>query len=123
MFETTTTLKRDGVFLKSYSRFSASSTQYLSIMLVLLVAIITTSCGSLQANGSQGSESQDALTLHGNFPGATVNQPYNAVLSVSGGSSPYHFSVKAGRSASGPQPESGNGIVLGQAFDSGQILV
>ena len=30
------------------------------------------------------------------LPAGTVNESYNAVLAVSGGSSPYHFSVKTG---------------------------
>ncbi len=61
-------------------------------MLLLVVALITTSCGTV----AQAAGGQSSLNLYGNFPAGTVNQSYNSVLAVVGGSSPYHFSVKTG---------------------------
>jgi hypothetical protein len=67
------------------------------VILLLAVALTTTSCGSLaQAAGAQNSATPNNLVLHGNFPAGTVSESYNAVLAVGGGKFPYHFSVKTG---------------------------
>jgi hypothetical protein len=64
------------------------------LILLLAAALLATSCGSLtQPAGAQGTNN---LNLQGTIPAGTVSQPYNAVLAVGGGSSPYHFSVSAG---------------------------
>src|SRR5271157_764458 len=94
MFEAMARFKSEDAFLRCHSRFSPGLAQRLSLLILLLaVALLTTSCGSLaQANNNQSNN----LNLSGNFPAATVNQSYNAVLTVSGGSSPYQFSLKTG---------------------------
>lgn len=90
MFET------EDALLNCHSRFSSALAQRLSfLILVLAVALMTTSCGTLaQANGTQGNGTSNSLKLSGNLPAGTVNESYNAVLAVGGGRSPYHFSVK-----------------------------
>jgi hypothetical protein len=88
----------------SQSRFGfpPALAQQLSVLLLLLVvALMTTSCGSIaQAAGTQESQERGMfphnLKLTQNLPGGVVNQSYNAVIAVAGGSSPYHFSVKTG---------------------------
>ena len=94
MFEAMARFKSEDAFLRCHSRFSLVLAQRLSLLILLLaVALLTTSCGSLaQANSNQSNN----LNLSGNLPAATVNQSYNAVLTVSGGSSPYQFSVRTG---------------------------
>lgn len=65
-----------------------------ALLLLLLAALITAGCGaSARAAGSGSSQS---LTLSGTLPNGIANQHYNAVLSVSGGSAPYHFAIKSG---------------------------
>ena len=98
MFET------KDAFLNSHSGFSPALAQRLSILILLLaVAMMTTSCGTpTQAAGMQNTHADqnkpttNKLNLSGNLPVGTVNESYNAVLAVGGGSSPYHFSVEAG---------------------------
>jgi hypothetical protein len=90
--------KSEGAFLKCHSRFSRALAQRPSVLILLLAAaLLTTSCGTLaQANGTQSKGAPNTLNLSGNLPAGTVNESYNAVLAVSGGSSPYYFSVKTG---------------------------
>src|SRR6266852_2898930 len=98
MFGTVATFKSEDALLKCHSRFSAAFAQRLSVVILLLaVALTTTSCGTLaQANGAQNNATPNNLLLHGNFPAGTVSESYNAVLAVGGGRFPYHFSVKTG---------------------------
>jgi hypothetical protein len=85
----------EDAFLNCHSRFSPGLAPRLGVLLLLLVAaLMTTSCGMVaQANGN---EAPSSLKLSGNLPVAAVNESYNAVLAVGGGSSPYQFSVKSG---------------------------
>ncbi len=53
---------------------------------------MTISCGTI----AQAAGRQDRLGLYGSLPAGAVNQSYNAVLTVTGGSSPYSFSLKYG---------------------------
>ncbi len=98
MFETVATFKSEDDLLKSHSGFSPALAQRLSVLILLLaVALATTSCGTLaQANGAQNNATPNHLNLYGNFPAGTVSESYNAVLAVGGGKFPYHFSVKTG---------------------------
>ncbi len=97
MFETAT-LQSKPVFLGSHSRCAAALLQRATILVVLAaLTLMTTSCGTAaQAAGAAGRGTPHTLALSGNIPTGIVNESYNAVLTVSGGSSPYHFSVKTG---------------------------
>jgi hypothetical protein len=76
-------------------RFSQTLAQRLSVLILLLAAaLLATSCGSLTQPAD--AHSTNNLNLQGTIPAGTVDQHYNAVLAVGGGSSPYHFSVSAG---------------------------
>src|SRR5271166_6267178 len=88
---------RDAV-LDSHSKFSGALAQRLSVLpLLLVVALTATSCGTVaRAAGAQTTGTPANLNLFGNLPSGTVSESYNAVLAVSGGDSPYHFSVKTG---------------------------
>ncbi len=62
----------------------------------MLNVLLSTSCGTAAQATSHVTEPTSQLMLAGALPPAAVNQPYNAVLTVVGGNSPYHFSVKTG---------------------------
>src|SRR3981189_1992324 len=66
--------------------------------LLLISALLTTSCGLItqSAAGQRSGNTVNTLILSGTFPGAVSNQTYNAVLTVSGGRSPYLFAIKSG---------------------------
>jgi len=67
--------------------------------LLLIGAMLTASCGLVtqsEAGQSSNNNHADSLALSGTFPGGVTNQAYNAVLTVSGGSSPYQFAIKSG---------------------------
>jgi hypothetical protein len=86
MFET------DHALLEIHSKLFLAQAKRLGFALLLLAFVfITVSCGAIaQAAGTQN------LGLYGSLPQGTVNQSYNAVLTVVGGSSPYSFSLKSG---------------------------
>jgi putative Ig domain-containing protein len=88
-------LDTDFSLLNGHLRFSRTLAQRLGVLIVLLAAtLLTTSCGLLtQPADAQGTNS---LKLPATIPAGTVDQSYNAVLAVGGGSSPYHFSVSSG---------------------------
>jgi len=92
MFEAAAIIRVKNLFL-THSRFPRARSQRLSVLIALLaVTLMTTSCGTV----TQAAGAQNDLHVSGNLPAGAVNQSYNAVLAVSGGSSPYHFSVKTG---------------------------
>ena len=67
--------------------------------LLLIGAMLTASCGLVtqsEAGQSSSNNHSDSLTLSGTFPGGVTNHAYNAVLTVSGGSSPYQFAIQSG---------------------------
>jgi hypothetical protein len=115
MFET------EDAFLNSDSRFSPALAQRLSVLILLLaVALMTTSCGTLaQANGTKDNGTSNSLNLSGNLPPGTVNESYNTVLAVGGGSSPYHFSVKTGALPPGIRLHPATGTFSGKPTTAG----
>lgn len=66
------------------------------LLLILVTTLLSVGCGAnAQAAGAQDSTSH-SLSLSGTLPAGVARQPYNAVLTVSGGSAPYHFFVTSG---------------------------
>jgi Putative Ig domain len=88
-------LDTEVALLNCHSTFCRTRAQRLSLLLLLLAAVLlTTSCGLLTQPA--GARSTSNLKLPATIPAGTVDQSYNAVLAVGGGSSPYHFSVNGG---------------------------
>ena len=122
MFETVATFKPESALLKCHTRFSPALAQRVSVVILLLaVALTTTSCGTLQAAGAQNNATPNNLLLHGNFPAGTVSDSYNAVLAVGGGSSPYHFSVKTGALPPGISLNPATGTFSGKPTTAGNF--
>lgn len=87
------------------------------LLLVLLAALLTAGCGtSAQAGGGGNSHS---LTLSGKLPAGITNQSYNAVLTVSGGNSPYHFGIKSGSLPQGLTLNPASGSISGTPVSAG----
>src|SRR6266852_598616 len=107
--------------LNRHSRFSTAFAQRLSILILLLVvALMTTSCGMpAQAAGTQTTTPR-ILNLYGNLPHGAVNEPYNAVLAVGGGNVPYHFSVKTGSLPPGVNLNPATGAFSGKPSAAGK---
>ncbi len=105
--------------------FRLSLTQRLSVLLLLpLFALMTTSCGMpAQAAGAQNFVPNDInrhnLFLSGIFPSGKVNQSYDAMLLVLGGSAPYHFSVKTGALPAGVSMNPTTGTFSGRPTTAG----
>ena len=87
-----------------------------ALLLLLLAALITAGCGTSARAGSGNSQS---LTLSGKLPNGIANQNYNAVLSVSGGSAPYHFAVKSGNLPKGLTLNPVTGSISGRPASPG----
>ena len=92
------------------------------VVMVVMVSLIAASCGT-----QTSSSSQQALALSASLPGGSVNQTYNAVLSVSGGSNPYQFSVASGSLPPGITLNPATGSFTGQPTTAGlysfQVMV
>lgn len=83
-----------GIF-RDHKKFSQQyAARFSALMFLLAVVFITTSCGTVAQ--ASGGTSGNSLELSNSLPPGSVSQPYNAVLSVSGGSSPYQFSLASG---------------------------
>jgi hypothetical protein len=89
------------------------------VLLTLIVAgfLVCSSCGSAQAAGNNAM--QDDLRVAGTFMAGEVGQSYNAVLSVSGGNSPYQFALKSGTLPPGVVLNPTTGSVSGKPTSSG----
>ena len=89
-----------------------------ALLLLLLVVVLSISCGTT-AQAAGNIVSPHALALSSPLPGGTANQSYNAVLSVSGGASPYHFAVTSGTLPPGITLNPTTGSVTGQPSTPG----
>ena len=89
--------------------------------LLLIGAMLTASCGFI-TQSEAGQSSSNTLTLSGTFPGGMTNQAYNAVLTVSGGSSPYQFVIKSGSLPPGTTLNPVTGSVSGTPTATGSYV-
>ena len=87
-----------------------------ALALILLVALLTVSCGTVAQGANSSGQS---LALSGSLPAGTVNQSYNAVLSVGGGASPYQFSIASGSLPPGISLNPATGSFAGQPTTAG----
>ena len=96
-----------------------------ALLLVVMISLIATSCGTNAS--AANNNSPQALTLSGSLPGGSVNQTYNAVLSVNGGSNPYQFSLASGSLPPGLTLNPTTGSFSGQPTTAGlysfQVMV
>jgi hypothetical protein len=122
---------------------------WISIALISLLCVLFVSCGSIgqvpttttvgaTAAPSPTTLSDTALfpadkfqvdkfvagviSITGNLGPATVGGAYNAVLSVSGGSAPYHFSISTGALPLGLSLEPSKGTISGIPSKSGTFV-
>jgi hypothetical protein len=77
--------------------------------MVVAATLVSTGCGM----HSQSGGTSNSLNLSGTFPPAVAGTTYNAVLSVSGGSAPYHFALQSGSLAEGLTLNSATGSISG----------
>jgi hypothetical protein len=84
--------------------------------LVLAIALICISCGSVSQADPRGNA---GLVLSGSLPNGSVSHSYNTVLSVSGGSSPYQFSVASGKLPPGLTLNAATGSFTGEPSSAG----
>jgi hypothetical protein len=119
MFRTSEVFQANAILSCNF-RISPGAAQRLSaLILLLVVALMTTGCGTVaQAAGAQN-DKLHRLNLSGSFPTGTVNQSYNAVVSVNGGDSPYHFSVATGVVPPGISLNPATGRFSGEPTQSG----
>jgi hypothetical protein len=107
--------------LNGHSRFSPAFARRLSfLMVVMVVALTTISCGTA-AQAARTQSNPISLNVSGSLPSGTVNKPYNAVLAVSGGRSPYYFTVKTGALPSGVSLNPATGTISGKPTSAGDF--
>jgi putative Ig domain-containing protein len=85
---------------------------YFGVFLLVAFTLATTACSTLSASGSP-SIASEPIAMSANFPAGTVGSAYNAVISVSGGVAPYHFSTRAGELPPGLALNATTGTVAG----------
>ena len=103
------------------SKNSPSSEFSIVLGLVLItLAGITCACSSLNA-GTPGAISKPAQTIamSAHLPAATVGSPYNAVITVSGGTAPYTFALRSGQIPPGLHVNNVTGAVYGLPMRAG----
>jgi hypothetical protein len=95
----------------------------IALMFLVVVALITASCGT----AAQATGSGNSLALSHPVPPGAVGQPYNTVLSVGGGASPYQFSVVSGLLPPGLSLNPATGSFAGRPSSAGtytfQVMV
>lgn len=98
MFEIKAPRKTASALSNRNRSFSLTNSKRVNLAAVLLavVSLAVLSGTVAQAAGSGSNSLPHSLTLSGNLPAGSVNQPYNAVFTVSGGKAPYHFFVSPG---------------------------
>jgi hypothetical protein len=102
------------------SRYFPALLQRLSILILLLaVAMITTSCGTSAQAAATQNVAEGGLKLSQNLPKGAINETYNAVIAVSGGKSPYHFSVRTGALPPGVHLNASTGTLSGKPTSTG----
>jgi hypothetical protein len=89
--------------------------QHGTLAIVLLLAVFTASCAPLGANSPQstGSAPHDILISTG-LPSGTQGSLYDAVLSVTGGTAPYRFSISGGTLPPGLTLDANTGLISGR---------
>jgi hypothetical protein len=85
---------------------------YFGVVVVAALALVTTGCSTMAASGSP-SIASEPIAMSANLPPATVGSAYNAVISVSGGVAPYHFSTRAGEVPPGLILNASTGTISG----------
>lgn len=93
----------------------------LSIGLSVLPGIACNSLlqGSPASNGTRSSN--QPITIQSSLPSATVKNPYNTVLSVSGGRAPYEFAVSTGQLPPGLSLGAATGALSGSPTQAGSF--
>ncbi len=115
-------------FSRGWPRLSAALPVFgprIAVCTLLLVgALLTVSCGFITESqaGQSSNNHSDLLTLSGTFPGGVTNQAYNAVLTVSGGNSPYQFALKSGSLPPGTSLNPVSGSVSGTPTVAGSYV-
>src|SRR5256885_7060806 len=89
--------------------------------LLLLCASLTTSCGFITQSHA-GESNASSLVLSGQFPSGVADQPYNSVMTVSGGSAPYQFSIKLGSLPAGISFNPVTGTISGTPQSPGSYV-
>jgi hypothetical protein len=100
------------VHIRNFSR----NQRMFGLLVVLLVAmtLATTGCSSLNAGSTNTSKPTQPIAIAANFPPAAVGSAFNAVLSVSGGTAPYTFSIRQGTLPPGLSMNGNTGSISGK---------
>ncbi len=94
-----------------------SGSRIAACILLVICALLTASCSFI--TNSEAAQSNDTLNLSGTFPEGVTNQPYNTVLTVSGGNSPYQFILRSGTLPPGMSLNPTTGSVSGTPTAAG----
>ena len=102
---------------------SKPSTEFSIVLGFLLVTLIalTSACSSLNAGTPSSATSKPAqpIAMSASFPPASVGSLYRAVITVSGGTAPYSFSVRGGKLPPGLNINGVTGSIYGLPMHAG----
>src|SRR5947209_7535150 len=89
--------------------------------LLLLCVSLATSCGFITQSHA-GESNANSLVLSAQFPSGVADQPYNSVMTVSGGSAPYQFSIMSGSLPQGISLNPVTGSISGTPNNPGSYV-
>ncbi len=91
------------------------------LFLLSLLGLIASSigCSSLNAGSTATTKPIQPIAIAAHLPPASVGSAYNAVLSVSGGTAPYTFSLRGGKFPPGLSINGTTGVISGRPARSG----
>ena len=91
----------------------ASRVMFLTVF-VLAISFCTTSCSNIgQVGSSSANPNPNSIVISPNLPPAVVGSAYRALLSVTGGTSPYQFSIAEGSLPNGLTLDEKTGLISG----------
>jgi hypothetical protein len=105
--------------------YNSRLTHVFEVALIAIGLITATACSTLQGAATPGSpsqtQSQQKLSIVSALPAANEGQAYDAVLSVGGGSGPFHFSVSQGALPPGLTLNPTSGSISGTPTEAGNF--
>ena len=95
-----------------------------AVVSTLCYLTVLSACSGVSVPGNANAASSSpnpGLTISNSLPSATVGASYNATVNVSGGTSPYSFSVASGALPTGAQLGDGTGTISGTPTTAGSF--
>lgn len=92
---------------------------FAAAVVALSLLVTLSGCAGFSSGGNGNGSSGSGLNLSLSMPSAVVGLAFNATAAVSGGTSPYHFSISSGQLPAGLSLSSSTGTISGTPSQTG----